>query len=720
MKHPTTHWNALSLAAVAACLATASCAAEAVPAAAAVADAAADAPVAASDSVAQPDAPVADVADDTPLPPAPDATAATDTAWRSADAAPLDVDAAPTPQSPLQATGGFVEIKKALGPALAVDAGVKGQKDPLANAGLLVDLDKDDLLDVVLTDGIFVATWGRAVQPFKWIHAPLLKVNQPGLRSLAATDVDMDGWPEIVLGGAKLHYMVRQKGETYTDEAKARGLYVDGNVAVQSLTVVDLDSDGLLDLVAALYACSDDSRLLAYVNQGNGTYEERAEALGLMHVASYWHVLATDVDGDRQPDLLAMTEACEPKGGNAYFHNRSFLPGKAYELKPLAPVFLAPGSSGGGTPMGGSVGDVNNDGLLDYVMSETGYREQRMGGMNMRKPDLAKLAADDGAGNHLLIRNKDGTFKSVGVAAGIAVPLSETGQTMVSWSARLFDFDADGHLDLLMTHGWDFDSSLLADEGGTRPTLHRNLGDGTFAEVSAAFGLPMLHYARAMAAADLDDDGDLDFLMGGQMHQPLLFRNDIVHPNQWLQVRLRGSTSNTYGLGARVELVTDVRTFTSELSMQAPTQTADQPIVHIGIPKGQKPKSLRVLWPSGYDQTVPLANFGQRVTVVEPPLVTLSHRFITSTATAVVGIQARGFDANGAFMAPGYTVTIEMAPGAKGTWQGPISCAGNGECNRHWQPPVGGKGETAFVVSIDGKTLGVRPKVRYAAPGFGP
>ena len=46
--------------------------------------------------------------------------------------------------------------------------------------------------------------------------------------------------------------------------------------------------------------------------------------------------------------------------------------------------------------------------------------------------------------------------------------------------------------------------------------LFRNQGNGTFADVSTNLGLPNVHLGRAAALADLDHDGDLDLLLGGE------------------------------------------------------------------------------------------------------------------------------------------------------------------------------------------------------------
>ena len=99
--------------------------------------------------------------------------------------------------------------------------------------------------------------------------------------------------------------------------------------------------------------------------------------------------------------------------------------------------------------------------------------------------------------------------------AGLTAALSSTGLSMVAWTALPIDLDVDGHLDLLVTHAYDFAAFLLSDEGGAHPVFYRNLGNGKFADLSKQVGLPAPHIGRHAALADLDNDGDLDLFLGG-------------------------------------------------------------------------------------------------------------------------------------------------------------------------------------------------------------
>jgi hypothetical protein len=630
------------------------------------------------------------------------ASAGTDLAG-PADAPPPAV----APPVPMTATGSFVAVGNAL-PPMSMDAGKKGQTLPHDAAGLFVDADLDGDLDLVATDGQQQVWLGLAVKPFTWQFSLLGKQDEVGITTLAAIDVDGDGQPEIAASGARLHLWVRQTDGSWQDQAGTRGLTDPVKQSLQGMVVADIDRDGLLDLLVTRFACSTKSALLVFVNQGDGTFAEQGAELGLKGDSTYWNTLVTDVDGDRRADVLALTEGCEPMGGNAWFRDRGDGMSPRFERKVLLPAFLASGQ-GNGSPMGGAVADWNGDGLLDIALSGVGLRVLRMRGVDVTKLTPAKVGNADTECTMLLQRQPGGGLVNVTVPAGLAAPLSVTGQTMVSWTTRPLDIDFDGRLDLLVTHGHDFLSFNLADDGGARPVLFRNQGNGTFADLSITFGLPELHLGRAAVMADLDDDGDLDLLLGGETHPMLLLRNDVQHGGKALRVRLRGQLSNRWGLGARLRLYTSAGTRVAELNVHAPAHTQDLPEAWFALPPGEQPKKLEVAWPDGYDQEVALASDASEVMVQEPPLVVLDGR--TVGHDQLVTLTTRGHGKDGT--PDGSAIAIELQPGAAGTWQGPTVCDGQGACSRTWRSPAQGSGRAALALSHPSLTFTVQPVLRW-------
>src|SRR5919109_2754070 len=116
--------------------------------------------------------------------------------------------------------------------------------------------------------------------------------------------------------------------------------------------------------------------------------------------------------------------------------------------------------------------------------------------------------------NHSRIR-----FTDVTEQAGIRF-IHEAGARGQKWypetigaGGGFFDYDGDGREDILLLNGRPWPESRQPPEPTMR--LYRNLGDGTFADVTEAAGLNVPLYAMGFAAADYDNDGDQDLVVSG-------------------------------------------------------------------------------------------------------------------------------------------------------------------------------------------------------------
>jgi hypothetical protein len=124
----------------------------------------------------------------------------------------------------------------------------------------------------------------------------------------------------------------------------------------------------------------------------------------------------------------------------------------------------------------------------------------------------------------LYFHNKrNGTFEEIGLTTGLAV--NEDGREQAGMGATAADYDGDGYLDIFKTN---FSSDTN--------TLYRNLGDGTFSDVTSRAGLAVhTQYVKWGAAfLDIDNDGWKDLFvadghvypfiekygLGEEFHQP--------------------------------------------------------------------------------------------------------------------------------------------------------------------------------------------------------
>lgn len=165
------------------------------------------------------------------------------------------------------------------------------------------------------------------------------------------------------------------------------------------------------------------------------------------------------------------------------------------EAESLLPVFKDIGIEVGVNRLNQSGGaimdDFNNNGLLDIVV--TSFDPTQVMGL------YANLG--------------NGKFEERTQAAGL-------GEQFGGLNCVQTDFDNDGWLDILIVRG-----AWLENKHAMRPSLLRNNGDGTFADVTESAGL--VHPVNSIAAAwaDYDNDGWLDLFICCEQQLNRLYRN---------------------------------------------------------------------------------------------------------------------------------------------------------------------------------------------------
>ena len=183
----------------------------------------------------------------------------------------------------------------------------------------------------------------------------------------------------------------------------------------------------------------------------------------------------------------------------------------------------------------------NGDGTFTEVTGQAGVASSRGFGMGAFTGDFDNDGYPDlyisGYGlSTLYHNNRDGTFEDVTQRAGVAN--EGNWGTAAAW----FDYDNDGHLDLIVTNYLDYEyaGNVYCGErqagarmychpqnyDGVAPTLYRNHGDGTFADVSEAAGITgQKAKALGVVAADFNNDGWVDFFIANDSIRNLLYLN---------------------------------------------------------------------------------------------------------------------------------------------------------------------------------------------------
>ncbi|HEX8236172.1 MAG TPA: CRTAC1 family protein [Abditibacteriaceae bacterium] len=266
-------------------------------------------------------------------------------------------------------------------------------------------------------------------------------------------------------------------------------------------------------------------------------------------------------------------------------------------------------------------------------------------------PDI--LVANDLWPNFLFENNKDGTFKEVGAAVGIALsekgdsragmgidaadidhsdresvvignfhgqmlglyhnqggayidiaPRSEVGKVsynFLTWGLAFMDVDNDSWPDIITANGHVQDRVSSFDRNISyrqRPLLFRNLGRRQFQEIGVKSGLTKAVAGRGLAYADIDLDGDLDVVISATGENPLLLRNDGGNANNAIRLVLRGATSNRSAIGALVKVKLGATGLRRTVHSGSSFLSQSELPLTLGLGQASKADVIGIRWPS--------------------------------------------------------------------------------------------------------------------------
>ena len=427
---------------------------------------------------------------------------------------------------------------------------------------------------------------------------------------VAAGDYDNDGYVDLYVTGYGANHLYHNNGDgTFTDVTRKLGVGCSGWST--SAGWIDYDRDGRLDLFVARYLdwnfekgailCGDSRGTRAYCHPENfkgttnvlyhqkpdGTFEDVSVKAGVADPdGKALGVALADFDNDGWPDIFVANDSVRQSlyrnKGDGTFEDIGVSAGAGYDED---------GKTFAG--MGVDVGDYDNDGYADVFITTLSYQTYA-----------------------LYHNNGDLSFTYATKASGVGqITLLNSG-----WGTHFIDADNDGLRDIFVAQSHVLDT-IEKSTGYLKykqtALLMRNAGKG-FVDVSATagpgFDLPIV--ARGAAFGDLNNDGQVDIVLGVLSSSPVILRNNGTK-NHWLGIRLVGSKSNRDGIGARV-VVTDThdRRQIFDVSTAGSYLSSSDSRIIAGLGTATV-KNIEVHWPSGLNQRLTPAEIDSYLTIYE-------------------------------------------------------------------------------------------------------
>ncbi|MEO9660568.1 MAG: VCBS repeat-containing protein, partial [Maribacter dokdonensis] len=330
--------------------------------------------------------------------------------------------------------------------------------------------------------------------------------NFYGGAGVGVGDFNNDGLQDIFFAGNMVpDKLYLNKGNLVFEDVTIKAGIKNFDGWSTGVTIADINNDGHLDIYVSRELYDENPewrRNLVYINNGDGTFTEKAEELSIANTERTRHATFLDFDKDGLLDLFLLTQPPNP-GSLSQYHSADNLLIPEYALKlyknngsTFKDVSKTAGIDRTGFPNAVSASDINNDGWPDLYVANDFYA-----------PDF------------LFLNNQDGTFTNIEKNA-----LKQT--SYYSMGVDVADINNDQNLDVFVLDMVSEDNfrlksnmsgmnigafwKVVEDGGGYQymyNTLQLNNGNETFSNIAQFTGMSATDWSWSNLIADFDNDG---------------------------------------------------------------------------------------------------------------------------------------------------------------------------------------------------------------------
>ncbi len=502
-----------------------------------------------------------------------------------------------------------------------------------------IDYDNDGWLDIFLINGSSLEPSVSESQPIN----KLFHNNRDGTftdvtakagltrsgwgQGVCVGDYDNDGFDDIFVTYWGEDVLYHNNGDgTFTELGRKAKVAGDPARWSTGCAFLDYDRDGKLDLFVTHYVNFSLQNALdpgtnpycmfrglavncgprgligetstLYHNNGDGTFTDVSAQSGILKQGGFYGlgVLVGDFDNDGWPDIYMASDTTAAllfmNNHDGTFREEGLLRGVGFSENGMAQA-----------GMGVAAADYDNDGWLDII--KTNFSDE---------------------GVDLFHNDGDATFTNVTGAAGMG---KET--HLVCWGCGFFDPDNDGFDDLLYVAGHVYPELERIHSDTTyreHRVLYRNLGNGTFEEVSQLAGpaITTPSTGRGCAFGDFDNDGCVDVVINNQNAKPSLLKITRQNSNHWINIKLVGTKSNRSAIGTRVRCVAGSLSQIDEVRSGGSYISQNDLRIHFGLGEKTSIDLIEIRWPSGTVDQIHNITADQFIRIQEGGTLTTLHK----------------------------------------------------------------------------------------------